>query len=394
MAEIVNAGRDFFALKQGAGLPANIDRFVLAMVPGLNPVAPINLAEGLPAEQYIVGEFAVSGAGYVSPDRVVYSLILDTMAGDFDFNWIGLLADNDTLIAVSHIPTISKYKTAGGVLGNSITRNFLIEYQNAQSITGITVEAGTWQIDFVARFNQQTDVMMKIAADVLGSQFFVEEGFAVIREGGQWKVTDGYGYVGGIRIENAVKTVFAAAALPVDVWLDVYLDKNISTVDPVWEVVTVPSGTPVNNYTALNGVEHYVAKIAALVSTTDYTDLRRSIAGTDGIVASLYQSWQEFLQDAGDKTDYLHLQANTPLERNSRNFTDNNLVHTLPPYAECEIGDVIRLRKRNGEFGTQIVVHDDETETVLVNETVGTGINYDLDGEIAIGFTGTRWECS
>jgi hypothetical protein len=392
MAEILNTGRDFFAAKQGAGLPATINRFVLAMVPGQNPADPISLAEGMPDPAHVVYTYPVSGFGYVSQDRVVYSLILTPTVGDFTFNWVGLLADDDTLIAVAHIPEQEKYSTAGGVLGNSITRNFLIEYTNAQSITGITVEAGTWQIDFVARFNQQTDLIQSVNRDFFGSQFFIDDGFKIVRAGGEWRVTAGVGYVGGVRIVKDATTAFDAGALPADIWLDVYLDKNVSTVDAVFTVVALPAGTPLADYTAPNGVNHFVAKIATLTSTIAYSDLRRVVNGADGVVADLYASWLQFLADFGGKTDFIHLTANTTLEKNSRYFSDSGLLHFLPDSDVLNIGDAIRCLRKAGDVVTYQVT-DLASDTIYV-PGIGedTAVNHDVDCEIIFVWTGERYE--
>lgn len=391
MAEILNTGRDFFAAKQGAGLPATINRFVLALVPGLNPADPISLAEGMPAPAHIIDTYPVSGSGYVNHDRVVYSLILGPLIGTFEFNWVGLLADDDTLIAVSHIPTQEKYGTAGGVLGNSITRNFLIEYTNAQAITGITVEAGTWQIDFVARFNQQTDLIQSVNRDFFGTQFFINDGFKVIRQGGEWKLSAGYGYVGGIRIENLATTAFDAGALPSDIWLDVYLDKNISSVDAIYTLVALPAGTPLADYTAVNGVKHFVAKIAALTNAVAFSDLRRVVNNADGVVADLYQSWVQFLVDFGGKTDFFHLTANTNLEKNSRYFSNPNLLHLLPETSELNPGDAIRLLRPIGAT-VSYQVYNLGADTVRDGSYEGTGFYHDVDAEVVVVWTGTHWE--
>ncbi len=125
-----------------------IDRFLLAHVPGLDPSQPANPDEVLPSVDDRVAEKGVTQRGYVSADKVVYSLYLGTMEGDYTFNWVGLLAADDTLVAVRYIDPINKVKTAGGELGNAMARNFLVTYIDAQAITQITVDAKTWQLQF------------------------------------------------------------------------------------------------------------------------------------------------------------------------------------------------------------------------------------------------------
>ncbi|MFO6979591.1 phage tail protein, partial [Pseudomonas aeruginosa] len=35
--------------------------------------------------------------------------------------------------------------------GNNVTRNFLVAFDGAQELTGITIDASTWQHDFTVR---------------------------------------------------------------------------------------------------------------------------------------------------------------------------------------------------------------------------------------------------
>jgi len=152
---LTNAGRDLFAQKAGAGEVLTIDRFLLANIPGLDPQTAADPDEALPDIADRVAELSVTKSGYVNEDKVVYSLYLGTGDGDYTFNWVGILADDDTLVAVRYIEPITKYATAGASVGNSITRNFLITYTDAQSITNVTVDASTWQLSF----DQATEVI-------------------------------------------------------------------------------------------------------------------------------------------------------------------------------------------------------------------------------------------
>lgn len=157
--KLTNAGRDLFAAKQGASQVLVIDRFMLANIPGLDPNTPVNLDETIPAVGDQVATLAVTQAGYVNADKVVYSLFMGTTVGDFTFNWVGLLADDDTLVAVRYIDPITKYATSGQDLGNAITRNFLVTYTDAQAITNVTVEAASWQW----QFDQATELVAGVA---------------------------------------------------------------------------------------------------------------------------------------------------------------------------------------------------------------------------------------
>lgn len=134
-----------------------IDTMVLAMVPGLD-TSVADPDQQLPDAGYIVHTYSIPEdyKGYVDPNQVVYSMILGTDLGDFEFNWVGLVeAVTGIVIAVTVTPAASKWATnlATNTVGNNITRNLILSYQDAQNLTGITVAAETWQFDYQADLN-------------------------------------------------------------------------------------------------------------------------------------------------------------------------------------------------------------------------------------------------
>ncbi|EGH48358.1 prophage PSPPH06, putative tail fiber protein, partial [Pseudomonas syringae pv. pisi str. 1704B] len=58
--------------------------------------------------------------GYVNPNQVVYSLLMGTDIGDFDWNWIGLETSEDVLLSVAYVPLQQKRKN---VLPDQIGNN-------------------------------------------------------------------------------------------------------------------------------------------------------------------------------------------------------------------------------------------------------------------------------
>ena len=66
-ASITLAGESLIAQKQGAGEMLDIARFVLALVPGLDPNAPVDRAAGKPPAGQIVYTKGYDRKGYVSP---------------------------------------------------------------------------------------------------------------------------------------------------------------------------------------------------------------------------------------------------------------------------------------------------------------------------------------
>jgi hypothetical protein len=155
---------------RGDELPLIIDRMVLALIPGLDPELAVDRSQQMPPVGEIVHTAIIDAdhKGYVSPDQVVYSILLGSDIGDFSFNWIGLIeAATDTVIAITTTPETPKRKTNLGnnTTGNNITRNFMIMFQDAQNLTGITVSAETWQFDYQAELTGHWDKVVNPAIE-------------------------------------------------------------------------------------------------------------------------------------------------------------------------------------------------------------------------------------
>lgn len=124
-ASITLAGESLIAQKVGAQQSLNVARFVLANVPGLDPNAAVDRTASKPAPAQIVGTYDVTQKGFVNPNQVVYSLMLGSDVGDFDFNWIGLETSENVLLAVAYLPVQQKRRNIPPrQIGNNVTRNF------------------------------------------------------------------------------------------------------------------------------------------------------------------------------------------------------------------------------------------------------------------------------
>ncbi len=147
-ASITLAGESLIALKQGQETTLDVARFVLAYIPGLDTTLPVDRAAGLPPAEQIVHVASVTQSGYLAPNQVVYSLQLDSSIGDFDFNWIGLETVEDVLLIAAYVPRqMKRREIPPHQTGNNLTRNLVINFDGAQTLTGISVPAGTWQYD-------------------------------------------------------------------------------------------------------------------------------------------------------------------------------------------------------------------------------------------------------
>ena len=282
-ASITLAGESLIAQKQGAGEKLDIARFVLALVPGLDPNAPVDRAAGKPPAGQIVYTKAYDRKGYVSPNQVIYSLMVGSDVGDWDFNWIGLEAAEGVLLAVATVPVQQKRKNIPPLqIGNNVTRNFLVEFNGAQALTGVTVDASTWQHDFTVRLNG-IDRRERISnRDVFGRACYLANSLQMERNGfGLYQLKAGIAYVEGIRVELAEPVQVQLPALPAKAWLDVALAREGSDTVAVWKVVF---GEANADYADSNGTAHYVVELASVAVSGGITDQRQSEPITDALV--------------------------------------------------------------------------------------------------------------
>ena len=103
-ASITLAGESLIAQKQSTGEVLDVTHFVLANIPNLDTSIAVDRAAGMPTAEQIVFTQDVTRRGYLSPNQVVYSLMLATDTGDFDFNWIGLKTVEGVLLIVAYVP--------------------------------------------------------------------------------------------------------------------------------------------------------------------------------------------------------------------------------------------------------------------------------------------------
>ncbi|MFH4741976.1 phage tail protein [Vibrio diabolicus] len=271
---ITKAFESYKAQQEAVSQPVMLDEFVLANVPGLDPTLPIDREEGIPTE-HIVHVTDVHQDGFVNPNAVVYSITLDTRIGDFDFNWIGLRNKaTGTLAAITHLPTITKYKSIPGVKnGNAITRSILMSYVGAKSATGITVDASTWQIDFTARLFGIDEAERLANRDHYGPASFFADGFLVYKDADGYKVNAGLAYVEGLRSALAQIQSLSVPAGKQFVYVDTSWQGQVTSRWQSHVVVTV-SNTELNHYTDDDGFEHFVSKLATIEADGQVVDHR------------------------------------------------------------------------------------------------------------------------
>ena len=283
MASVITiAGEKLFAAKAQANEQLDIDTFIFANVPAQDATAPINREEDLPTD-HVVHQQIVQQVGRINDNVVVYSTVLDSITGPFEFNWVGLYSSiNNTLVAINHVPTTPKTATVAGVAGNTLNRNFGIEYSGIAELTGIDVAPETWQLDFTARLQGMDKLTQQLAADMNGQDWFIEDGFKVEpRETvNTFKILPGVGYVSGLRVELENEHIFNVESYPQFIYVDVWFEGDANSTWSPSLMFTI-SDTELDDYKDGAGIKHYVDKLAEVTAFDVVVDLREESLSAD-----------------------------------------------------------------------------------------------------------------
>jgi len=280
-ASITLAGADLIAQKHIAQEGLDVVRFIFANVPGLDHTAVVDRAAGLPTAEQIVHTALIpaENKGYVNPNQVVYSVQVGSDVGDWDFNWIGLETAEGVLFAVSYTPLQQKRRNIPPLqLGNNLTRNFLVVFDGAQALTGITIDASTWQHDFTVRLAGIDERERQSNRDIFGRACFFGSALQLEKVGDTYQLKPGTAYIEGVRLQRAATLPVVPPALPTTAWLDVALQRELNDVMATWSVVW---GAGKVDYVDTAGVQHYCVAIADLPNSSTITDSRpvENIAG-------------------------------------------------------------------------------------------------------------------
>lgn len=248
------------------------DEFIFANIPGLNEN---NLAQYLtmPTSAQIVHRQSVSQSGVINENAVVYSVTIGTEVGDFDFNFIGLINKSKNMLAVAvQTAPVKKIRNKNAVQGNSITRNILLEFTGAKALTGINVNANTWQIDFTVRLHGLDEKIRLTNRDLYGRAVFFDDSFLVKRKtGNQFTIQPGVAYVEGVRMDLTALYNLTANNLPCSVYADVV---HHCTVTGEYQTEIKYLTQSKADYVDTANRQHYVQILADIDSQGNVTDRR------------------------------------------------------------------------------------------------------------------------
>lgn len=322
-AIITNQGAELIAKQQAKGAPLVIKNFVFAHLEGLDTTTPPHENEAMPSADKIMYSQAITKAGYVNPAQVVYSVIVGSDVGDWEYNWLGLEADDGTLFAVAYIPTQQKVKNAPPQMGNTITRNFLISFDGAKSITEITVPAEAWQFDITDKLDDMDERTRLAMRGIFGRATFFNDAFKVVKSGSLTQLSKGVVYVEGIRIElTGAQTITPVASNAI------YLDVSLQKIDNIKQPIVNTAFGDYSDYTDNTGVKHYLIKIA----DSTLSDTRSRIINADSLIEAI---------DDDPNGDPTHIASLAALQRLKEDLITNS---------NDLVGSVINLTKEQRGF--------------------------------------------
>ncbi|MCK7150971.1 phage tail protein [Enterobacter roggenkampii] len=345
------------------GEPVLLDEFVFASVPGLDATKPVDRNETLPPDAQIVHRQAVSRKGVVNENAVVHSVVLGADVGDFSFNWIGLINKaSNTLAMIVHAPLQQKLKTKDGQQGNVLTRSFLMEFNGAQTETGINTPAETWQIDFTARMAGMDERQRLENIDIYGAAAFFCDGYLVGKNGSQYFVAPGVGYVRGLRTQLVASRNIVVTNKPVKVWLDVAWTGTLTSAWAVESKITVAEA--LGDYVR-DGVQHFVFAVASIDANGNITDLRPKGTLDDQAASDALKKHEQSRNHPDASTS-----ARGFTQLSSATDSDSESLAATPKAVKAVSDDVSKLKKSLGTAATKDVQESRDDTTagrVLVN---------------------------
>ncbi|EKF9473135.1 phage tail protein [Vibrio cholerae] len=252
-----------------AGAAPNMNEFVFAYIPNLDPAQPIDRATGLPAENFIVHRQNVDQTARLNRNTLIYSVIVPSKVAPFTFNAIYLHDKNvqESCGLIVHKPAETKES------GMATTKSVAQEYDGAAEIAGIHIDPATWQIDYHARLFGIDEEIRLTQLDKYGHTAFIS-GFNVVKlTSNDYRVDPGIVYVGGLRCELKTAVTRTVTAKPNGLYVDVV--REGSTLSKWVNVPTIKvSNTPLSDYVDEQGYQHYVTRLAGIDASGKAQDWR------------------------------------------------------------------------------------------------------------------------
>lgn len=381
--------------------PARPDTFIFACIPDMDISAPISVDEELPDEKYIVCRVPVTQFGMLEPDTVAFSVILDTTAGDFEYNWIGLYhEESHVLCMIAHTPLQQKIRTANGIQGNNLIRTFAMEFEGAAEAMQVNVTADVWQIDFTARLTGMDESRRLLAFDYYGDAACLGNSLHVSYDAinSTATISAGVAYIGGLRVQLTEPFTLTASENDI-ILIDASWQGHVSG---CWKTVFVftarqPDAGNTNTrpvteeYTDNNGFRHYVAPLAVL-SAGHVEDVRPQTPDEENSDALAAHVRSRNHPDATlDEKGFAQYCSDTDSDREDRAATPKAVKNAMDEAKRR----VPSTRKVNGkELSEDITITDisgnSGTATKLKTSRKIGGVSFDGSGDISLPGVNTQ----
>jgi hypothetical protein len=170
-AILTNAGRAYLADKTLSGEHINVVKILIANAPNIDELSERDENSAIPDEQYIVFDSSqhlsslIKGA--IDESTVAFGCVLDQNEGDYYYNWIGLVASDNTLLALDYIPSIKKEQGANNVHN----RSMVLTWPNAKALSEITIQASSWMFDYTLQLNSIQRALMSTASAQISNMY-------------------------------------------------------------------------------------------------------------------------------------------------------------------------------------------------------------------------------
>ena len=378
MPVITFAGENLIAQQQQAGQTLIIDQMILANINGLDHNLVPNRSEAMPSVGDIKVTQTITKDGLINSNTVVYSAVFTSTQGTFDFNWMGLYSsEHNVLVAVAYIPVQSKVGTVGASIGNIITKNFAIEFNGAVDLTGINVNAESWQIDYSARMLSIDIKQRGMAKNIYGEGTFLNDAFKIKYENSKYYLTQGQAVLSGLHDELTQDFEITPGAFPKTVWLDVYQETTMAGVENKFDVTFSDGGT-LSDY-ASGGVEHSLVRIGTIPQFGIITDERAVVT------ASLSAYNPGNIPHADVNTKGLTKLSSSIDNASESEAATPKAIKTVQDYFHMRtakvFSDLEELVAENIEVGQAVKIKGDDDFLVVPPGTgaVGLGRYYDLE---------------
>lgn len=284
---LTNALLTYKAQQEAAGEPVILDQIVFALIPGLDPEVPVDPDETLPPDEQIQYRYDIpdNNKGFINPNAVVYSCLLGTDIGTWNYNAIYLINKDLNLAGtIIHEPEQTKVKAdpTGGIEGDTITRNIVTPYENAQQLTQINVSADTWQLDFNVRLSAMDERVRENNTTEYRKAAFIDDGWKVSHTAGEVSatVTPGTGYSGGLKavLDTTYTLDLTGVVFPKTVYIVTSFEGQANS---AWTTnIKLQVEDSLQEESTIDGITYYASPLALLSSDQDAEDLR-TLSRTD-----------------------------------------------------------------------------------------------------------------